>query len=62
MGQRFYGDRRGLDGIGQQLDRARHGQQRRRPLERRCGRLGRFGAAGRERRGGHAGHRRRERE
>ncbi|MFP3478947.1 hypothetical protein SB769_28915 [Burkholderia sp. SIMBA_024] len=60
--QRLDGDRRRLDRIGQQLDGDRHGQQRRRPLERRRGRLGGFAATGRQRRGGHAGHRCGERE
>nr|WP_228892302.1 hypothetical protein [Burkholderia ambifaria] len=60
--QRLDGDRRRLDRIGQQLDGDRGGQQRQRPLERRRGRLRGFAATGRQRRGGHAGHRCGERE
>nr|WP_279608724.1 hypothetical protein [Burkholderia contaminans] len=56
MGQRFHRLRRGLDGVGQQFDRDRHGQQRRWPLERRRGRVGGIGAPGGQRRGRYAGH------
>ncbi|WP_346779068.1 hypothetical protein [Burkholderia sp. Tr-20390] len=56
IGQRFHRRRRGLDGVGQQFDRDRHGQQRRRPLERRRGRFGGIGAPGGQRRGRYAGH------
>nr|WP_254603666.1 hypothetical protein [Burkholderia lata] len=56
MGQRFYRHRRGLDGVGQQFGRDRHGQQRRRAVERRRGRFDGIGAPGRQRRGRHAGH------
>nr|WP_258178831.1 hypothetical protein [Burkholderia multivorans] len=48
--------------MGQQLDGDRQRQQRRRPLERRRGGLGGFGASDRQRRGRHAGHRCGERE
>nr|WP_322026940.1 hypothetical protein [Burkholderia sp. BCC1977] len=62
MRQRLDRDRRRGDLVGQPFGGDRRGQQRRRPVERGRGRLGGFGAAGRQRRGGHAGHRRGERE
>nr|WP_244135426.1 YadA C-terminal domain-containing protein [Burkholderia vietnamiensis] len=62
VGLEQHGGRQQFDGVGQRLDGARRGQQRRRPLERRRGRLGGFGAAGGERRGRYARHRRGERE
>lgn len=61
VGLEQHGGRQQFDGVGQRLDGARRGQQRRRPLERRRGRLGGFGAAGGERRGRYARHRRGER-
>nr|WP_249744992.1 hypothetical protein [Burkholderia pyrrocinia] len=60
--QRLDRDRRRLDRVGQQFGCSRRRQQRRRPVERGRGRLGGFAAAGRQRRGGHAGHRRGERQ